>query len=340
VVEGAPDQGKSTLAQYICQVHRIRLLERQSDLTKVPAPHQHTPLRIPFKLDLRDLATWLAGTDPFAGVGADSAVPEPRSLESFLARLVRHHSGGMEFDINDLVEVSKLMPLLIVLDGLDEVADIRLRAEVVTTVSRAIPRMRENCDLQLVITSRPAAFANSPGFEPDDFPYLQLGSVRRAQIQEYVKRWMDVRSPSRRERQEIQTIIDERFGEPHLRDLARNPMQLAILLSLIHTEGAALPDKRTTLYDEYARLFFNREADKTPAVRKYLDLLKDIHRYLAWVLHTAAESGRNRAAGRISSQDLREVLEGYLRKEQHKTNIIDEVFGAMLERVVMIVPRI
>ena len=299
VVEGAPGQGKSTLAQYICQVHRIRLLERQSDLTKVPPAHQHTPLRIPFKVDLRDLAMFLAGTDPFAGAGSNSTLPEPRSLEAFLAHLVRHHSGGMEFDINDLVEVSRLTPLLIVLDGLDEVADIRRRAEVVATVSKAIPRMRENCDLQLVITSRPAAFANSPGFDPDDFPCLQLGSVRRTQIQEYAKRWMDVRSPSRRERLEIQAIVDERLNEPHLRDLARNPMQLAILLSLIHTEGAALPDKRTTLYDEYARLYFNREADKTPAVRRYLDLLKDIHRYLAWVLHTAAETSRNRAAGRI-----------------------------------------
>jgi predicted NACHT family NTPase len=174
VVEGAPGQGKSTLAQYICQGHRIRLLERQSDLTKVPPAHQRTPLRIPFKVDLRDFAMWLAGTDPFASAGSNSTVPEPRSLEAFLAHLVRHHSGGMEFDINDLVEVSRMMPLLIVLDGLDEVADIRRRAEVVGTVSKAIPRMRENCDLQLVITSRPAAFANSPGFDPDDFPCLQL----------------------------------------------------------------------------------------------------------------------------------------------------------------------
>ena len=44
-----------------------------------------------------------------------------------------------------------------------------------------------------------------------------------------------------------------------LRDLARNPMQLAILLSLIHTRGASLPDKRTALYDSYVELFFSTE---------------------------------------------------------------------------------
>jgi predicted NACHT family NTPase len=75
---------------------------------------------------------------------------------------------------------------------------------------------------------------------------------------------MDARTLSRKERAEFQSILDEKLNEPHLRDLARNPMQLTILLSLIHTEGAALPDKRTSLYGEYVRLFFAREAAITP----------------------------------------------------------------------------
>jgi hypothetical protein len=65
VVEGAPGQGKSTLAQYLCQVHRIRLLDKDVDLLKLPEADRHFSRRIPFKVDLRDLATWVAGTDPF-----------------------------------------------------------------------------------------------------------------------------------------------------------------------------------------------------------------------------------------------------------------------------------
>jgi hypothetical protein len=124
VVEGAPGQGKSTLAQYMCQVHRIRILNKVGDFEKLPPNDQHSALRIPFKVDLRDLAAWLAGSDPFETLSPDPLPPEPRTMESFLARLVRLHSGGIHFDVNDLLEVSKLAPLLIVLDGLDEVVEI------------------------------------------------------------------------------------------------------------------------------------------------------------------------------------------------------------------------
>jgi hypothetical protein len=341
VVEGGPGQGKSTLAQYLCQVHRIRLLEREDDLGKLPSHHMQTSIRLPFKVDIRDLSTWIGGADPFSESSEATVKAEHRTLETFLARLVRHHCGGIDFDVHDAIEIAKLVPLLIVLDGLDEVADIRRRSDVVSVVSKSIPRLRENCpDLRVVITSRPAAFANSPGFDIAHFPHLELGYVTRNQLEKYATKWMDVRNLSRKERAEFQSILNEKMEAPHLRDLARNPMQLAILLSLIHTRGAALPDKRTSLYDAYVELFFSREAAKNPYVRQHIDLLKDIHRYLAWVLHSTAETTRRKAGGRISAQELRETLEAYLRSEKHSTAVLDEVFGAMLERVVMIVSRV
>jgi hypothetical protein len=68
--------------------------------------------------------------------------------------------------------------------------------------------------------------------------------------------------------------------------------------------------------------------------------LKDIHRYLAWELHSFAEVGGRRAGGRISGEELKAVLQTYLRRERHGTEVIDDIFGAMLERVVMIVSRL
>ena len=341
VVEGAAGQGKSTLAQYICQVHRIRLLDKRQELEQLPSHHAETAVKIPFKLDLRDLATWLNGADPFVAPSQASRSQHQPSLETFLVHLVRHHSGGIEFNVNDLLSVSKSAPILLVFDDLDEVADIKQRGDVVSEVSRAIPRMRENCQsLQLVVTSRPAAFANSPGFDSERFPHLHLGSVRRSQIEHYAKRWMDVRNLSRKERAEFDGILKEKLDKPRLRDLARNPMQLTILLSLIHRLGAALPDKRTSVYDAYVDLFFSRESAKSGVVRQHLDLRKDIHRYVAWELHSSAEAGRRRSGGRISSEEMRGVLHAYLRREKHSTDVVDEVFGAMLERVVMIVSRV
>ncbi|RKF48316.1 NACHT domain-containing NTPase [Paraburkholderia fungorum] len=341
VVEGAPGQGKSTLAQYLCQVHRIRWLKKAGDLNALPRAHQTAPLCLPFKVDLRDFAAWIGGGSPSAQSNPASAVPSHPTLENFLAHLVETRSGGHAFSVDDLLEVAAVAPLLIVLDGLDEVAEIKRRGEVVSAVTKATNRLKETCSaVRIIVTSRPSAFANSPGFDVTRFPTLKLGSVQKEQIDTYAQKWMTSRNLDKREQAEFRKILDERLEEPHLRDLARNPMQLTILLSLIHTRGAALPDKRTTLYDYYVDLFFSREASKSLTVRKYADLLRNIHGYLAWTLHSNAETDKQESAGRISATALHSLLREYLEREQHGIEVLEEVFGATVERVFMIVARI
>ena len=342
VVEGAPGQGKSTLAQYLCQVHRIRLLNKSDDLGRLPLNHKNSPVLMPIKIDLRDLSEWLSGNDPFLANNPRNLESVDRSVEGFLSRLINLKTGGIAFDVNDLIEVASQTPLFLAFDGLDEVADIKRRSDVISGISKALTRLRENCpNLRCMITSRPAAFANSPGFDPKLFPYFQLGSVTLVQIKTYADSWMNARSIKAGERAEFESILNEKLDQPHLRDLSRNPMQLTILLSLIHTQGAALPDKRTSLYDLYVSLFFGRESTKNSFVRQHLDLLKDIHRYLAWILHSRAEAAVGvGTAGRFTSQELKKVLKHYLISEGQSTIVIDEVFNAMLERVVMIVSRI
>src|SRR6266849_127050 len=53
VLEGAPGQGKSTIAQYVCQVHRMRLLQEEEVLNSIPKAHRESPIRLPIKVDLR-----------------------------------------------------------------------------------------------------------------------------------------------------------------------------------------------------------------------------------------------------------------------------------------------
>jgi len=65
VLEGAPGQGKSTLGQYICQTHRIRLLDKSDDRRKLPEAHAISPVRLPIRVEFRHLAMWFSGTDPW-----------------------------------------------------------------------------------------------------------------------------------------------------------------------------------------------------------------------------------------------------------------------------------
>ena len=351
ILEGAPGQGKSTIAQYICQVHRMRFLERQGHGAVDPA-HLSSSLRLPFKVELRDFATWLSGGNPFGTVtGGDSQDASLRSLEGFLSALVRYASGGSAFDVSDLQTTIKSTPVLVVLDGLDEVAEIRQRQRVVEEVTSGVTRLNSlAASLQVVVTSRPTPFMNSTVLPSDTFATYSLGSLTRPLITEYADRWLKSRAINEADANDVRQILNTKLNEPHLRDLARNPMQLAILLNLIHRRGISLPDKRTALYDNYVEIFFDRESEKAAVVKENRDLLIRIHRYLAWVLQAGAEVhsestlGLQRSgtsiSGSIAEQDLRTLLREFLERDGSDPALIEELFSGMVERVVAIVSRV
>ena len=136
----------------------------------------------------------------------------------------------------------------------------------------------------------------------------------------------------------VSSTLEEKLEQPHLRDLARNPMQLAILLHLIHVQGPALPEKRTTLYEEYMKLFFNREAEKSAIVRDRRELLLQIHGVLAWLLQTQAEMGAG--SGSITRSALRAQVREYLETEEYDPTLADALLAGTVERVGALVSRV
>ncbi len=353
VLEGAPGQGKSTVTQYLCQVHRMRIFgaeetkkllpedyKSSEGLNTIPEHHIGSHVCLPFRIDLRDLALWLSGINPFSYEHESGQLPIiHKSLEEFLAFLVNHFSGGIEFSAADLIAVFKRARVLLAFDGLDEVADIEVRREVVNTIHAGVRRLKSNAlSLQVIVTSHPAAFANSPGLPDSDFVRYYLDSLSKPLIDEYSNKWMTAKRLDQRERSEVKNILRDKLDQPHIRDLARNPMQLTILLSLIYNRGSSLPDKRTALYYSYVDLFFNREAEKTPIVKKYRDLLLDIHKYIAWVLHSEAEQlGKS---GRITQDELQALIHKYLDQEGHEVDLARELVTGALERIVALVSRV
>jgi len=353
VLEGMPGQGKSTITQYICQVHRMQILgKEQVELLipehcreeeayeKLPEEHKSSSARLPFRVDLRDLATWLTKGDPFSADSYDEPHPKwHKSLESFLAAQIENDSGGLEFEVADLHAIAKLSSILLVLDGLDEVADMEKRREVVKEIIKGVNRLRVTAaSLQVIITSRPAAFANSPIFPEDHYLYYHLKSITRPMIDEYARKWMKAKKLDVHQIKDVKKVLQEKLNQPHLRDLARNPMQLTILLSLIRRKTASLPDKRTALYDSYVELYFDREAEKNSIVSNHRELLIDINRYLAWILHVEAEAENGN--GRITLEKLRTLLIDYLSTEGYKKSLVDDLLVCMIERVGALVSRV
>lgn len=336
VLEGAPGQGKSTLAQYVCQIHRARYLKKQEILARVPDPYKQTAFRIPIKVDLRDYAAFLDGHSPFVSTASAS---EPRTLEVFLAQLIFHNSGGMQFTPNDVLSLLKSAPALLFLDGLDEVADINAREALVTSIGEATARWKMfDADLQVVITSRPSVFGRAPSFKKFGFVTLNLQNIDSKRVNEYADKWIAARGLNESEKHDVKKILGEKLELAHIRDLTRNPMQLTILLSLIHQIGHSLPDQRTDLYSRYVDLFLTREADKSAKVRENRQVLLGFIQHLAWYLQTQAESSK--AAGSITAENLQEVAQEYLQARGHPISIAEDLFGGGLERIFVLVERI
>lgn len=340
VLEGAPGQGKSTITQYICQIHRLRLLSKSGELQSVSPAHLDGTTRIPLRVDLRDYASWLAGKNPFASeVGAARPSDMPASLEGFLSFQVSELSGGHQFSVSDLAAIARTSHLLVVLDGFDEVADVDTRKQIVKEISKACARLETATrSIQAIVTSRPAAFAKSPGFPQGEWMHFTLHSMTIDQINTYAEKWMTARQLPFTEQEKFRQVLREKLEQTHMRDLARNPMQLAILLNLIQTRGLSLPDKRTALYDSYMELFFSREAEKSSIVREHRDLLVELHRYLAWIIQTEAEEIKSQ--GSVTEERLKLLLRTYLATEGYATNLVDELFTGMVERVVALVSRV
>lgn len=105
LLEGGPGQGKSTISQYICQVHRVRLLNKEGDLALLSSEIRNTPIRLPFKIDLRHIAAWVESKNPYQSRLNDEFFNKiwKNSLESFLIGHVIYHSQLDDFDSSDLM---------------------------------------------------------------------------------------------------------------------------------------------------------------------------------------------------------------------------------------------
>lgn len=336
VLQGAPGQGKSTLAQYVAQVQRVRLLNLAEQAAGLPVSHLAAPVTLPIKMDLRDVGVWMSGCDPWDGDGL--AHRQPRTLEAVLAGHIARFSGGHRFDVSDLAGITTA-PTLIVLDALDEIGDLELRDRVVTEIHAAAARLTgHGRDVRILVTSRPSAIPGAPTIDPELFLHLRLAAIPTYTAVRYADKWGRASGLDKPRIQEISGILQARLSAPHAVDLARNAMQLSILLTLIRQRGAQLPERRTELYDKYVDLYFDREADKSVTVRDHRDLFIDLHRRLGFLLHADAE--QKGTAGRISAAQLRTVIHEHLAERGLPAELLDDLLIGAAERVFFLVARL
>jgi hypothetical protein len=344
VLVGGPGQGKSTLLQYICQFHRARRLgdskftAGMSNLARASSTS-----RFPIRIDLRRYAQWAVAPAPRTKKGKkEKTQPENpehlRSLEIYLMEEVGKHVGAHTFTAHDFISLLATEPVLLALDGLDEVASLTARERVVEEIARMRGRLRTDAaDLVILVTTRPGT-SLQPLTASGAFPVLHLQRLTQGLRLQYLDQWCEVSNLSPEATEKLRSTFMHNQNVPHINELASYPMQLAILLHLLHRRQL-LPQQRTELYEEYLKTFLDREQgeDKEPLLAEQRGVVEDTHAYLGWYLQSKAEEGQT--AGSISRDELKQVLHTYLAGRPRAQELAQELYSAITDRVLCLVER-
>lgn len=331
---GVPGQGKSTLSQYLCQIHRASIAPGLTK-TATELPSAKEP-KLPLRVDLSDYALWLSGRDPF---GDEESNQKPRtrrkdqrSIELFLVSLCAFHSGGREVTVEQLQSLLDRYPSLLVLDGLDEVADLQLRKIVVDEINRFSLRMVQSeakRRFQILVTARPNA-SSLPEPNMDVFQTLELRPLDTKLQREFVSRWAELNGIRGMARRKLRRTFEERTTYDHVAKLADNPMQLTILLFLISKKGDAVPISRTPLYTDYMDTFMDREVNKQQIHRDHVPHVIEVTSFLGWHMQSGVES--ERGADRMTLQAIQDTLYLYFRRTDGPVDRAAELFQAVTDR--------
>ena len=335
LVRGAPGQGKSTLSQYVCQVHRSWFVPESARPRSLPAIAKP---RFPLRFDLSEYARWLGGVDVWDPAEDNKSSKKTKrpgnqaTIECFLADLMTHESGGIKVTAKDVQDLFARVPSLVVLDGLDEVGSPAIRTRVVQAIDKFSGRAKVYDDPpEVVVTTRPSAGELA---EPSTelFEILALNPLTPEQRDDYLRKWCAVRGIHGKDGRALRASFKDKSREPYIEELAGNPMQLTILLDLLHRQGAATPTQRTDLYDQYVDLLLAREANKHPeVVRKHKEELLEIVPFLGWYLH--AHSEESQINGRMTVADLQEAMRHFQRAYGNPESVVDELFEAATDRL-------
>ncbi|WP_083305350.1 HEAT repeat domain-containing protein [Moorena producens] len=206
---------------------------------------------------------------------------------------------------------------LILLDGLDEVAEDAKRHDVVRRINNFLGQFDRN---RAIITSRPAGYRRY-FFRTEDFPHYQIQPFDDQKISTFIDNWYKSRCKDQAEAERRKQSLGKALEDnDRIKLLARNPLLLTII-ALIHRYQAVLPKKRHKLYDKAVETLltnWDELKDLSSDKRlKYLDFEDDLRRLmesLAYWIHSQGNVENNDSGTLIDQDDLINQL-----KEQIKT---------------------
>ena len=152
------------------------------------------------------------------------------------------------------------------LDGLDEIADLEVRKEVSNWVQTQMVAFREN---RFIITSRPFGFRDNP---LSGVTLLEARHFTPEQVERFVHKWYlanEIMSKQKedegvrmRARADAKELLQQLYSNPALLALTVNPLLLT-MIAIVHRYGGGgkLPEKRVSLYADICKVFLGKRQE-------------------------------------------------------------------------------
>ena len=243
-VLGAPGSGKTTLLRYLTQTYAT------NQQRKV---HPKAPKLIPILLYLRDVRQEIVNNNQL-------------TLAELITQQVQQQQQKYQLENpppNWFAEKIRQNKCLVMLDGLDEVADETQRQQVSRWVDA---QMQTYPDTAFILTSRP--FGYKTARLQQDVTVLEVQPFNMKQMEQFICSWyleIEVISSAgqydagvRAEaKQQADDLIKRIKNSKPLADMAVNPLLLT-MIATVHRRGSALPGKRVELYKEICQVLLER----------------------------------------------------------------------------------
>ena len=256
-VLGAPGSGKTTLLEQLVLTYALNEQRRA---------HRKSPKLIPVLLYLRTIQAEITSARP----PSLSEVINEQELIKWLEPL------PIWFE-----EKLKKGKCLVMLDGLDEVADEHIRTKVSQWVNRQMEMYPRN---PFIVTSRPYGYRSAPIEQVGLM--LEIQPFNIGQVETFVGNWYVQHESMRQMRKEdwgvweaarvqSEDLFDRIKNNHALAEMAVNPLLLT-MIATVHDNTGRLPERRVELYREICEvLLARREAAKA---KRAPDLLTSMHK--------------------------------------------------------------
>lgn len=345
---GGPGQGKSTLGQLACQLHRAAILRGNAEgnstsVQDVLAPFENNrsekdglalpqePL-LPLRVVLPDFAAWFAK--------AENQVGDELVLVRFL--VAQPSARKAKLEAKTLQSLAAVMPFFLLLDGFDEVGATEDRTHIVAMSRDFLLRLAALDARGIVLaTTRPQGYAGE--LSGIGIPLIEkyLVPLDRKEALHYAKKLVEAKVSGADEQAKIFTRMQEAAQEEATARLLRTPLQITIMAALVQ-QGRA-PSERWKLFASYFDFTYRREIERESYASKLLadrqSHIEEIHRRVALILQVEGEQAG--AGARMARQELHDLVNEVLKedeiKAEERADLTVRIVDAAEKRLVFLV---